>query len=260
MSYETENLMPKGVAIAQAVHFALLLGYKRGGTYAHLGSPKTLYLYHFEERDYQSWQTIELSISSTEKGVVVGTRTRIGRSAYDFQFQNRTVREFKRGFGGQAAKDGRNGAGYDPGPPVPPPASGCYLSMRRFDWHLSRLERYLMTRSIPKTHESMEFAEKTWPVMSELNPEVFSNNVILPYVVGMMEDFLRSTYIALLRYSEKKQSILKNARLSGEQLTNISNGILTVEGAVAEMMSFQRLSAVARQSKNSIPRSTLSAH
>ena len=191
MSYETENLLPIGVSAAQAVSFAMLLGYKRSGTYAHLGSPKTLSLYHFEERDYQSWQAVELSISSTEKGVVVGTRTRVGRSSYDFQFQNRTVREFKRRFGGQAVKDGRNGAGYNPGPPVPPPASGCYLSMRRFDWHLSRLERYLMTRNIPKSHESMEFAEKAWPVMSELNPEVFSNNIIVPYVVSMMEDFLR---------------------------------------------------------------------
>src|ERR1700726_1135761 len=110
------------------------------------------------------------------------------------------------------------------------------------------------TVPIPKSHESMEFAEKAWPVISELNPEVFSNNIIVPYVVSMMEDFLRSTYIALLRYSEKKQSIFKNARLSGEQLTNISNGVLTVEGAVAEMMPFQRLSVVARHFKELDPK------
>jgi hypothetical protein len=190
--------------------------------------------------------------------VAVGTRTGVGRSSYDFQFQNRTVREFKKRFGGQAAKDGPNGAGYDPGPPVPPAASGCFLSMRRFDWHLSRLERYLMMRNIPKPHESMEFAEKTWPVMRELNPEVFSNNIIVPYVVSMTEEFFKSTYIALLRYSEKKQSIFKNARLSGEQLANISNGALTVEEAVAEMMSFQRLSAVARHFKELDPKIDIS--
>jgi len=76
MSYETENLLPKGVSVAQAVSFALLLGYKRNGTYAHLGSPKTLSLWYFEEREYRSWETVELSISLSEKGVTVGTRTR----------------------------------------------------------------------------------------------------------------------------------------------------------------------------------------
>jgi hypothetical protein len=258
MSYETESVLPKGVSVAQAVSFALLLGYKRHGTYAHLGSPKTLALYHFEDKDYRSWQSVELSISSTEKGVAVGTRTNVGRSAYDFEFQNRTVREFKRRFGGRATKDDGDGAGYDPGPPVPPPASGCYLSMRRFDWHLSRLEPFLGTRIFPKSHKSMEFAERAWRVLSEANPEVFSNNIIVPYVVSMMEDFFKSTYIALLRYSDKKATIFKNARLSGEQLANISKGVLTVEEAVAETMSFQRVSAVARHFKDLDPRIDIS--
>ena len=126
--------------------------------------------------------------------------------------------------------------------------------MRRFDWHLSRLERYLKTRNIPKSHESMVFAEKTWPIIIELNPEIFSNNIIVPYVVSMMEDFLKSTYIALLRYSEKKQAIFKGARLSGEQLANISAGLLTVEEAVAEMMAFQRISVASRHFRELDPK------
>lgn len=254
MSYETENFLPIGVTVAQAASFALLLGYRRNGTYAHMGSPKTLSLIHFEERDYQSWLPVELSIFKTDSGVTVGTRTRIGRSSYDFQFQNRTVREYKKRFGGRTFKDGGNGAGYDPGRPIPPAASGCYLAMRRFDWHLSRLRSYLMTRNIPKPHQSMEFAEKTWPIISEMNPEVFSNNIIVPYVISMMEDFTKSIYIALLRYSDKKQSIFKGARLSGEQLANVSNGLLTIESAVVEMMSFQRLAMVARHFKELDPK------
>jgi len=185
-------------------------------------------------------------------------RSRIGRSAYDFEFQNRTVNEFKRRFGGNAFKEGNNGASYDPGPAVPAPASGCYLSMRRFDWHLSRLTRFLMTRSFPELHKSMEFAEKAWPIMMELNPEVFSNNIIMPYLVSAMEEFFKSTYVALLRYSDRKQSILKGARLSGEHLTNISNGLLTVEEAVAELMPFQRISVVARHFKELDPRIDIS--
>ena len=254
MSYETENFLPVGVSAIQAAKFALLLGYVRAGTYAHMGSPKTLSLIHFEETDYRSWQAVELSISTTESGVVVGTRTRVGRSTYDFQFQNRTVAEFKRRFGGKASKDGPNGEGYNPGPAVTPAASGCYLSMRRFDWHFSRLQRYLMARELPKSPEGADFSEKTWPVMLELNPEVFSNNVLVPYLVSMLEEYFRSSYIALLRYSEKKQAILKGVRLSGEQLVSISNKTLSVEEAVAETLPFQRLSAVARHFKELDPK------
>ena len=100
----------------------------------------------------------------------------------------------------------------------------------------------------------MVFAEKTWPIIIELNPEIFSNNIIVPYVVSMMEDFLKSTYIALLRYSEKKQAIFKGARLSGEQLANISAGLLTVEEAVAEMMAFQRISVASRHFRELDPK------
>ena len=55
----------------------------------------------------------------------------------------------------------------------------------------------------------MVFAEKTWPIIIELNPEIFSNNIIVPYVVSMMEDFLKSTYIALLRYQKRNRLSLR---------------------------------------------------
>ena len=90
MSYETTNYLPKGVTKRRAAEFAELLGYKRAGSYAHLGEPEALSMFYFEEKDYKSWQTVELSIgTSEEKGVVyVHTRTRVDRSHYDFEMQN----------------------------------------------------------------------------------------------------------------------------------------------------------------------------
>jgi hypothetical protein len=88
--------------------------------------------------------------------------------------------------------------------------------------------------------------EKIWPQMRELNPEVFVSNVISTYLVSALEDYFKSTYIALLTYSDRKASILKGVRLSGEQLSRISEGTLTVEEAVAETLPFQRLAAIGR--------------
>ena len=249
MSYETTNYLPKGVSKRHAAEFAELLGYKRAGTYAHLGMPSVISMIYFEDKDYKSWQEVELSIgTSEEKSVVyVHTRTRVGRSHYDFEMQNRTVREFRRRFGGTAMKDGGDGEGYDPGPPVPPEASGCYLAMQRLDWNLTRVNLYLHSGFVLPDSNPFASAEKVWPqMMRQLNPEVFISNVLVAYLVSAMEDYFKSSYIALLTYADRKPTILKGVRLSGEQLAQISMGTLTVEQAAAEVLPFQRLTAIGR--------------
>jgi hypothetical protein len=157
--------------------------------------------------------------------------------------QNRTVREFRGRFGGTAVKDGGNGEGYDPGPPVPPAASGCHLAMQRLDWNLSRVNRYLL---FDPGEANRNPSEQIWPQMRELNPEVFIRNVLITYLVSAVEDYLKGSYIALLTYTERKPIILKGIRLSGDQLAQISAGTLTIEEAAAEILPFQRLSGVGR--------------
>ena len=117
MSYETENCLPNAVTVRDVIEFAELLGFRRNGNYGHLGRPDVIAMHHFEERDYRSWEPIELSIWPEDLGLAVGTRTRVGRSAYDFKKQNATGRAIKKRFGGKYSTDGQ---GYDPGPPMPP--------------------------------------------------------------------------------------------------------------------------------------------
>jgi hypothetical protein len=249
MSYETTNYLPKGFSKRHAAEFAELLGYKRAGSYAHVGLPDVVSMIYFEDKDYKSWQQVELSIGvSEEKSVVyVHTRTRVGRSHYDFEMQNRTVREFRRRFGGTAVKDGGNGNGYDPGPPLPSQASGCFLAMQGLDWNLTRVNGYRGWGFALPDSNPFAPAEKVWPqMMRQLNPEVFISNVLIAYLVSAMEDYFKSTYIALLTYADRKPTILKGIRLSGEQLTQISMGVLTVEQAAAEVLPFPRLTAIGR--------------
>jgi len=72
------------------------------------------------------------------------------------------------------------------------------------------------------------------------------SNVLLTYVVSAMKDYFKSSYIALLTYADRKASILKGVRLSGEQLSQISSSQLTVDPGVAELLPFQRLASVGR--------------
>lgn len=248
MSYETTNYLTAGISIRSAVEFAQLLGYKKNGNYEHLGMPEQLSLTFYDETDFHSWEPVELAIGFDKKrGVVyVNTRTRIGRSHYDFAMQNRTVREFKKRFGGRVYKDGGNGDGYNPGPPVSPAASGCHLAMQGLDWNLTRVNHYLQLGFVLPENNPMGKAEDIWPQMRQLNPEVFISNVLMTYLVSAMEDYFKSTYIALLKYSDRKAGVLKGCKLSGEQLSQISDGVLTIEQAVAETLPFQRLTAVGK--------------
>jgi hypothetical protein len=234
MSYETVNYLPAGVSKRQAIEFAELLGYRRNGKCEHVGRSEAASLIYFDDRDYRSWQAIEMTVAESDGAVSVRTRTSIGRSHYDFDMQNRTVREFRRRFGGKTFKDGGDGKGYDPGPPVPAPASGCKLAMDRLDWNLTRINMYLTTFEPPTPHQSLFALARISPSLLALNPEVFAANALIPYITSMMEDFFKSTYVALLRYSPKKAAVLNSSRLRGDQLSHISAGTLTVEEALAE--------------------------
>lgn len=257
MSYETENRLPPTVSKRQAIEFAELLGYTRSGTYAHLGMPSVTSLSFFDEKSYRSWTTVELRVHphNGKRGVIVGTRTSVGRSSHDFAMQNYTVKEFKKRFGGTTYRDGGNGEGYDPGPPFPPAASVCVLAMRRLDWNLSRINMYFHKRDPIVVDQSIAKMEATFPVLKEINPDVFIGNMLVPYMTSLMEDYFKSTYIALLRFAAKnREGVLKSVRLRGDQLDQISEQRLTVEEAVAELLPFHLPSNVGQHFKGIDPK------
>jgi len=64
-----------------------------------------------------------------------------------------------------------------------------------------------------------------------------------------MEDYFKSVFICLLKYSDKKETIIKSGRISTDQLLRISNDELTVEEAIAEMSSFQNINQICKHFK-----------
>ncbi|HEX7517000.1 MAG TPA: hypothetical protein VF345_06910 [Chthoniobacterales bacterium] len=80
--------------------------------------------------------------------------------------------------------------------------------------------------------------------MDDLNPMILVNNLLLPFLTAALEDFFKSSFVALLRYSERKELFFKGSRLNSAQLTRVSNKTLTIEEAVAESLPFQRIASV----------------
>lgn len=239
MSYESDNQLPKAINVKDVIELIESLGYKK----THQPTKGEIAQYQwFELEDYKSWSGVELSILKNDGCLNVYTRTNISRSYWDLIHQNHTIKVIKKRFGGNFRTDvGKNRYFHLEGEPPLPQQSGCHLAFQIFGVNLIRADIYLMNRNFPN-----EQWEKTGLIdhFDEMNPRLLSNNMLVPYLVSIMEDYFKSTFIALLKYSPKKEYFFKKSRLSSSHLVKISNREISVEDAVAEMLSFQNISAI----------------
>jgi hypothetical protein len=243
MSYPSENVLARGTRIAEVREFVGLLGFKRGGALNSEDVGKIEEFYWFVEDEYKSWSGVELGLyKNDEKRVVVETRTPVGRSYFDLKHQNLTISSIRKRFGGTSRTDEGKGRYLKPefGPP-PAPASGCFLAFSRFGGNLIRAKLYHDARAFPN-HPSGGWRGP----LADFSPEIVANNTLVPFLVAACEEYFKSTWIALVRYSPKKQAIFRGFRLQGDQLLAISNRQRSVEEQIAESMGFQRVSVVCR--------------
>lgn len=244
MSYSSTNELAQGTKLKDVLEFASLLGYRYDGILKSDEVGPISCFDWFEEKDYCSWSGVELGIYEHDSTVTVETRTPIARSYFDLEHQNKTIRLFRKHFGGTFTTDEGKGRYLRPGSgPPTPAASGCHLAFQRFGSNLITGHVYYMRRNFtgpkPQAPSGIYVIDKT-------NPWLISNNLLLPFVVAIIEDYWKSTYVALLRYSAKKDTILRAGRLTPEQLAAVSEQRTTVEQAFAETLSFQRVSTVCK--------------
>ena len=95
--------------------------------------------------------------------------------------------------------------------------------------------------------------------IDDLNPRLLSNNLLVPYMIAVWEEFFRATFAACLRYSKQREAALKRAKLSHADLEKLAIGSVQVERSVAEFFSFQRPSAIAEAFKLLDPKLDLAA-
>lgn len=239
MSYSSESELGPGAKLKDVLEFVSLLGYRYTGK---LNSEEVgpISCFHwFDEKDYRSWSGVELGIYQRGSTVTVDTQTSAARSYYDLEHQNRTIRLVRKHFGGTFHTDEGSGRYFhsESDPPAPA-ASGCHLAFQRFGSNLITGHVYYMRRNFTGPQPR---APSGIYVLDKHNPWIISNNLLLPFIVAIIEDYWKSTYVALLRYSDKKEAVLKAGRLTAEQIAAVSEGATTVEQAFAETLSFQRV-------------------
>ena len=244
MSYESQSTLPAGTSLDDVCSLVELLGYRRISPIPHSYRGELRRFGYYDEADYRSYTGVLLSISHSDTAgeLVVSTRTPVARSYYDLEQQNNTIRLLRKHFGGAFVTDAGKGRYFRAESEArSPPQSGCHLAFQRFGSNLIKADVYLMYRV---------FSNKEWhqtgifDFVDAINPRLLSNNLLLPYIVAVLEEYFKSTFVALLKYSERKAGFFKGNRLSADHLSRISSGITSVEQAIVEMLPFQRISTI----------------
>lgn len=241
MSYNSENRLPKGTKLNTVREIIDLLGYKKVNDPFKVPD-RTDSMMWFEKTNYKSWTGVELDIYKDQDSVIVTTRSRSGRSYWDLTHQNRTVRLIKNLFGGYFRTDeGRNRYWHPEGNPPTFVSSGCYLA--RWHFHNALMFPMLLKQGKLEFH-NFSSVPTGIEYIDWINPLFFANKLLVPYIVAIWEEYFRSIYVVLLRYSGNRVSVLKRNKLSQHQLESVAAGRQDVEQAVAESLSFQRPSSI----------------
>ena len=250
MSYSSLSKFTSITNIKDISELIELLGYTYSGIIPSREVDELREYFWFDENDYKSWSGVEISIYKKEGVVFVETRTPIGRSFFDLEQQNKTIRLLRKYFGGSFETDEGKGRYLHPhSSPPTPPASGCHLAFQRFGSNLITGHLYFMNRNFksPKMKPSGNY------ILEKMDPWLISNNLLLPFLVSIFEDYWKSTYISLLRYSMKKETLFKSGRISRDRLAAVSENHISIEHAFAETLSFQRIVVVCSHFKSLDP-------
>lgn len=223
MSYGSESILAPTTRINDVRELVQMLGYEKNGILRFDGSRPFEDYSWFDERDYKCWTGVNLAISKSDSGrIAVSTHSAVSRSYFDLIHQNQTISLLRQHFGGEFRTDeGRSRYLRPETDPPPAPASGCYLAFSRFGGNLIRAKVCHESRSFPNNSPR---PQKRFSFLQDYDPRVIANNTLVPFLVATSEDYLKSTFIALLRYSPKREGFLKNVRLQGDQLFAIATG------------------------------------
>lgn len=246
MSYESESELPVGTSIARLKEVVELLGFKPVKDWVSL--PQKIGCYFWvEPTEYKSWTGVELNIYKDEGRIVLHTRTRISRSYWDLTHQNKTIKLIRDLFGGSFRTDEGNGRYLRPRTPPPSPlSSGCFLA--RWGLHNSLMKAHFYLQSRTFAGDAARDAPHPLPFLDDMNPRLLSNNLLIPFIIAVWEEYYRVTFTAALRYADKREVVLKKARLSHTQLEQIA-AERQIERAIAECFSFQRPSMIGEHFK-----------
>ena len=238
MSYTSESELPIGTNLRRVLDVIELLGYRKVNDRLRVEGHVSSYAWH-ETKEYKSWSGVELYVYRNNSSIRIETRSTASRSYWDLKHQNETLKLIRDLFGGHFITDaGRNRYWHPDRKPPSPLVSGCFLARWQFHSAFFKARIYLDARKLEGNMAKESATGLSF--IDEINPRLLSNNLMIPYVIAVWEEYFRSTFTALLKYADRREVVLKKARLSHAQLEQIAIEKKPIEQAISECFSFQR--------------------
>ncbi|MBE0337100.1 HEPN domain-containing protein [Paenibacillus sp. 23TSA30-6] len=247
MSFTSENILPEGTAYNKLINLIALLGYtKQRNEFKNQGMLASYFWYEY--KNYRSYVGVELDIYKKDGNILVYTRTRSGRSYWDLEHQNKTIKYIKDYFKGSFSTDEGKNRYFIIDEKVPTELeAGLFIARWVYKNALIKPKIYLDSRNLKGDISRVEHTGISF--IDDLNPRFFSNNLLIPYLVATWEEYLKKSFIVILKYTDNRDKLFKEARFSVNNLRDISAGNTSIEEALVEKFSFQRPRIVAENFK-----------
>lgn len=234
MGCDAENTFPVGTKSRAVREFLELLGYRYWGT-----ERSRIAMHHAGENPFEYFTGVSAFIAvRASSATSVHTRTAVWRNRVDSILHNRTVRQLHLRFGGSFSSDeGRNRYLRFDGDGRTGADAGCFLALWRFETNFARVGVHRQSRTVAR-HPSAHLA-------GDHDPEVVANNLLVPYLVAVAEDYFRTAWIALLHYSPRRADILHSYRVTADEFASVDRS-WDVSELVARRRTFQNVAAIDR--------------
>ena len=82
------------------------------------------------------------------------------------------------------------------------------------------------------------------PILAEMHPVSIGMNIAVPFLISVFEEYFRTMFTVLLKYSEQKKDVLKSIKIKSEDLFDVSEGNKNIEMVAARTISFQNISSI----------------
>lgn len=205
----------------------LMMGYKVYGNHYYLG----------DDEEYKYLSGVYVWLVNDENELVYQIRTQAFASGYDIYEQNNTIRKLKKYCSACFESDMGKNRYFEESELIKGAQSGCYFALQKLDNKFNMLEYSLSKYPVDSEEEKLIYEFGFAP------PSTFNANVYLSFLCSLIEEYFKSTYIALLKYSDRKDKVL-HTKFSPYDLRDISEGKETVEEVFARMLSFQNIDKI----------------
>ncbi len=204
---------------------------------------KDLFMY-YEEKDYKSLLGNAATIYFEENRLKLHLRTFMHCSDYDLYYMNYTIKTIKRFFECTFYTDEGNNRYFKHGEIITKSEAGCYKAFFNIENDFSYIKLYIdimkndkrMKMDLPKDYK-------------EYNPMYIMTTMGLPYLCTIIENYFRNLFIALFKYSDNKEKVIKSVKIYNSDLNKVSNEDMQIEEAIARAMSFQNIEKIVQNFK-----------